>query len=63
MERVFSMSANDLLSLQPDDATVPPARGGRLLGTAAQFVSMLGASLTFPFLQTQRDLPECNALC
>ena len=36
---------------------------GVLLGSLAQFVSILGASLTFPFLQSQRDMLKCDALC
>ena len=34
-----------------------------MLGALSVFVSMLGASLTFPFLQAQRDSLGCDALC
>ena len=36
---------------------------GIFLGSMSIFISILGASLTFPFLQTQRDKFNCNALC
>ena len=36
---------------------------GFIVGSLSVFVSMLGASITFPFLQSQRDLLGCDALC
>lgn len=33
------------------------------LGVLSVFLSILGASLTFPFMQAQRDLLQCDALC
>ncbi|KAJ1431831.1 major facilitator superfamily domain-containing protein [Ochromonadaceae sp. CCMP2298] len=36
---------------------------GVLIGSIAIFISFLGATLTFPFLQAQRDKFECDALC
>lgn len=36
---------------------------GVTLGSISVFVSLLGASMTFPFLQSQRDLLSCDALC
>eukprot|EP01036_Dinobryon_divergens_P035146 gene35146-45499_t len=36
---------------------------GVLFGSLSIFFSMLGASLTFPYLQAQRDKLSCDALC
>ena len=36
---------------------------GMLLGSASVFLSILAASVTFPFLQAQRDILGCDALC
>ena len=36
---------------------------GVILGSISVFVSMLGACTTFPYLQSQRDLLGCDALC
>lgn len=36
---------------------------GIFLGSASCFLSLLGASLTIPFLQAQRDKLGCDALC
>ena len=40
-----------------------PAHRGIIIGSIAVFVSVLGAAVTFPFLQAQRDRFECDALC
>lgn len=36
---------------------------GVLLGSISIFLTMFGAALTFPFLQSQRDFLGCDALC
>jgi len=36
---------------------------GILYGSISVFISILGAALTFPFLQAQRDSLGCDALC
>jgi DHA1 family tetracycline resistance protein-like MFS transporter len=36
---------------------------GMLLGSLSIFLSILGSSVTFPFLQAQRDSLGCDALC
>ena len=36
---------------------------GVLIGSTAVFISVLGAAVTFPFLQSQRDLFDCNEEC
>jgi hypothetical protein len=36
---------------------------GVLLGSLSVFMSFVGASATFPFLQAQRDALSCDALC
>ena len=36
---------------------------GVALGATSIFVGVMGASLTFPFLQSERDRLECGALC
>ena len=36
---------------------------GVTLGSISVFISLLGASMTIPFLQAQRDSLECDALC
>ena len=36
---------------------------GVTLGSISVFISLLGASMTFPFLQAQRDSLGCDALC
>ena len=43
--------------------SAPTVRTGVLLGSLSLFISVLGASLTFPFLQSQRDKLSCDALC
>ena len=40
-----------------------PSHRGVVIGSIAVFLSVLGAAVTFPFLQAQRDRFECNALC
>lgn len=40
-----------------------PAHRGVYIGSIAVFLSFLGATLTFPFLQSQRDKFGCDALC
>lgn len=64
MDRVISKSVQDLTALV---WTAAGSKGsgtrGVLLGSLSVFVSILGASLTFPFLQVQRDLLQCDALC
>ena len=40
-----------------------PTHKGVLIGSVAVFISVLGAAVTFPFLQAQRDRFECDALC
>ena len=40
-----------------------PANRGVVIGSVALFLSFLGATLTFPFLQSQRDKLGCDALC
>ena len=65
MEKVWSRSVADFAKLLGvgAEASLSAARTGVLLGSLSQFVSILGASLTFPFLQSQRDLLQCNAMC
>ena len=36
---------------------------GIILGSLSVFISILGAACTFPFLQSQRDVLKCDALC
>jgi len=36
---------------------------GFMIGAVSVFISMFGASMTFPFLQAQRDNLGCDALC
>ena len=36
---------------------------GITLGSLSVFISILGAACTFPFLQSQRDILKCDALC
>ena len=38
-------------------------RWGVTIGCVSVFISMVGASFTFPFLQTQRDRLGCDAMC
>jgi DHA1 family tetracycline resistance protein-like MFS transporter len=38
-------------------------RWGILLGSLSVFISVLGAAVTFPFLQSQRDKLNCDTLC
>lgn len=40
-----------------------PLNRGILFGSISVFISILGAALTFPFLQAQRDSLGCDALC
>jgi DHA1 family tetracycline resistance protein-like MFS transporter len=50
---------------KPDDEK-PPMKEmpyGVILGALSIFTSVLGAALTFPFLQSERDRLECGALC
>ena len=39
------------------------AARGVMFGSFSVFIGFLAASLTFPFLQEQRDLLGCDALC
>jgi len=52
-----------LVSHRTPWASNPMMHNGLLLGSCSIFLSMLGASLTFPFLQSQRDSLGCDALC
>lgn len=48
------------------DDEKPPLKGmhyGVTLGAVSIFTSILGAALTFPFLQSERDRLGCGALC
>jgi MFS family permease len=45
------------------NAKAKPLHRGVIIGSVAVFISVLGAAVTFPFLQSQRDLFECNAEC
>lgn len=49
---------NDLNS-----GTKVSANTGIIYGSISVFISILGAALTFPFLQAQRDSMGCDALC
>ena len=40
-----------------------PLHRGVIIGSVAVFISVLGAAVTFPFLQSQRDLFQCDAEC
>ncbi len=40
-----------------------PLHRGVIIGSVAMFISVMGAGVTFPFLQAQRDAFECNAEC
>ena len=66
MERAYAWthkSVSDFLTWDPPVQVKPVEHNGVFYGSLAQFVSILGASLTFPFLQSQRDLLKCDALC
>lgn len=41
----------------------PHHHWGITLGSLSVFISILGAACTFPFLQSQRDILKCDALC
>jgi MFS family permease len=47
----------------PKEIIKKPVNYGVLFGSLSVFVGFLGASVTFPFLQAQRDQLGCDALC
>lgn len=77
MDRLWTKSATDLTEMEGKEGGKPPVgwmsrmssslgsagTRGVLLGSLSVFISILGAALTFPFLQSQRDLLQCDALC
>lgn len=50
-------------SVQSSEPLKKRTHSGIMLGCLSVFVSMVGASFTFPFLQSQRDSLGCDALC
>ena len=69
-ERATRKSSSDDLD-KNDRSTLSAKDGGKrsnmhhgvLLGSISVFISILGAAVTFPFLQSQRDKLACDALC
>ncbi len=69
-ERATRKSSSDDLD-KNDKSTLSAKDGGKrsnmhhgvLLGSISVFISILGAAVTFPFLQSQRDKLACDALC
>jgi len=58
----FADTTLALVLTLPNPSPLSP-KSGIVLGSCLIFTSMLGVSLTFPFLQAQRDLLGCDALC
>jgi MFS family permease len=54
-------TASELNDVEPRKAL--PSHRGVVIGSITVFISVLGAAVTFPFLQAQRDRFECDALC
>eukprot|EP01041_Mallomonas_annulata_P007280 gene7280-14841_t len=55
--------ASDILSKKEDYSKRSISHNGVLFGSISAFVSILGAAITFPFLQSRRDDLNCDALC
>ena len=49
--------------IDDDQKRVNSVKFGILLGSISLFLTNLAASVTFPFLQAQRDALGCDALC